>query len=136
MLETGEILQLQALADTVIPADNWPGAVEAGVCNFILNLLEHEENWRVSAYRNGLLALDRLAHSVNSSPFHTLTLQQKTELLEMVETRSAEAQRAGVDLDWLRVVFRHCAEGYYADSGNGGNIDNKSWEMVGFKVTI
>ena len=81
MLTTSEMSALEALTDTIIPPDDWPGAVAAGVCNFILHLLANEENWHVDAYHLGLAALDRLARGVHDLPFDGLTLAQRTSVL-------------------------------------------------------
>ncbi len=135
MLDDKQVRLLEAVADTIIPPDDWPGAVKAGVCRFIVELLGKEEQWRLPAYQEALAAIDRCALDALGLSFAELDGPGRTAILKMVENHEPSAVRAGTSATWLSVVARHCAEGYYADPGNGGNEGAKSWEMIGYKVT-
>lgn len=135
MLDDKQACLLEAVADTIIPPDDWPGAVEAGVCRFIVDLLGKEEQWRLPAYREALAAIDRCAFGAFGFSFADLDRPGRTAILTLVENQEPAAVRAGASAAWLKVVARHCAEGYYADPGNGGNEGAISWKMIGYKVT-
>lgn len=82
---------LEALLDTLIPEDDYPGAVGAGVPAQVLGPLSDEARER-RIYRRGLDALSRRIQERDTTPFHELPLARRGELLAVFEDGfSAEA---------------------------------------------
>lgn len=123
---------LAAVADRIIPADDWPGATAAGAVTYLQRHRDHVDPdlWNDSLLP-GLAALDAASRQRRGQGFAELDTEAADRLLADVE--------AGRLPEWphLRAPFvetmvRLVAEGYYADPGNGGNRDAASWHMIGF----
>ena len=123
---------LRALVDRLIPPDDYPGAWDAGVGEYLTGQLVGDLAPLQTVFLTGLDALDAEARSLEDHPFYALELDAQDDLLRRIE--------AGVVMtDWplspqrfLSLLIHHTAEGYYADPGNGGNRDARSWQMIGF----
>ena len=123
---------LHAVVDRLIPADDAPGAWEAGVDTFIFRLLKTDCIALQPLYRDGLDGLQAEAHARFSQDFIALTPAQQDTLLQAIERGEVVTQWTVTPQDALSIWINHTAEGYYADAGNGGNRDNISWEIIGF----
>ncbi|TXH99726.1 MAG: gluconate 2-dehydrogenase subunit 3 family protein [Rhizobium sp.] len=108
----------RAVLDRIIPADDYPGALDNGVDGFILLLWGAGLVTDPKAIDQGLLELD----SQTSGGFAALSPETQDGLL---------AERA--DEDWFRMLCELAAEGFYADPANGANPDAVSWRMVGYR---
>lgn len=139
----------------LIPADaKWPGALEAGVPNYIDKQLAGawgagERLYRSGPWRPGtptqgyqlpftpaelfhtaLAAIDKDLASAGT-PFSRMSSEQQDAYLRRLET--GEKDLGGVPSD---VFFDHlwqCTlEGFFSDPVYGGNRDMTAWRMVGF----
>ena len=98
---------MEALLDWIIPADDSPGAREAGVIHYIdRELTGHFREYR-KTYRDGLAAVDRLAGGL------------------------ADAPRDPATRPFFELMVTHAMQGFYADPRHGGNRDFASWRMLG-----
>ena len=70
-----------AICEQIIPADDFPGASQAGVVNFLdVQLTRHYRKHR-DAYRQGLAGVDEAARKRSGKPFAELAPEQQTEIL-------------------------------------------------------
>jgi choline dehydrogenase-like flavoprotein len=100
----GHAALVAALARTVVPADAWPDAVDAGAAGFLGGVLFGD---RAAELPRALAVLDRLAAAGFAE---------------------GDPLPAGdPDLTWLVTLIAH---GYWADPGNGGNRDATSWRSL------
>jgi hypothetical protein len=76
-----EFETLTALADTLVPADAYPGAVQAGVPALLESRLARSGAKR-QTYRAGFERLDELSVATHGSRFSRLPLSSRTEILE------------------------------------------------------
>lgn len=125
---------LRAVLDCLIPPDDFSGAWEAGVGDYIQRLLGGEQAHLQIFYHNGLDALDAEAQVQYKSGFAELNSRQQERLLKAVEEGEVKALWPVPARQFFSVVSRHAAEGYYSDPGNGGNRDAASWKMIGFEI--
>ena len=123
-----ELRCLRALLDTVIPPDDYPGAWDAGVGDYITRQLQGDLAHLANGYRAFLRHLDSETKARRNCDFCDLSLDARTDMLGAVE-----AGEAGFAAFFAQIVD-HCGEGYYSDPGNGGNRDRIAWQMVGFEV--
>lgn len=72
---------LTAVVDTIVPADDEPGAVEAGVAAQLHERLGGDP-WHRTIYQRGLALMDRQARARGSTGFATLPLTERVALLE------------------------------------------------------
>ena len=135
MLEARQMLTLQALVDTIIPEDDYPGGWESGVGDYLLRQLESDLRNCLTSYRDWLDALEIEAEKVFQRAFASLDLESKTALLEAIEQGDIKSDWPVDQARFFAQIVEHCTEGYYADPGNGGNRDGVAWAMVGFEVT-
>ncbi len=134
MLDKSQWRCLEALLDTIIPPDDFPGAVDAGVGTYLRRQLEGDLAELSPSYRLWLSDLDAESRAGAGKSFAELDAEARTSLLKHVE-------RGDVATDWsldpapfFRQVVEHCAEGYYSDPDNGGNRDGSGWRMIGYEV--
>ena len=85
MFDDCQMRSLQALLDTLIPADDYPGAWEAGVGDYLLRQLQGDLAELLPAYQTWLRALDGEAHTVYGELFADLSLAERTALLTKIE---------------------------------------------------
>jgi hypothetical protein len=124
---------LQAVVDRIIPPDDYPGAWEAGVGDYIARQLEGDLRSMLRMVRDGLTALDAEAVAQYGHSFIDLDAEQQDGLLRHVEAGNVKTSwpvsPARCFAQWVHLT----GEGYYSDPGNGGNRNGVAWEMIGFK---
>ncbi len=118
-------VQLDALLDTLIPPDDWPGGAAAGCGEYVARLLGSDLAGRTALVEGGL---DELARA----GFAALDAPARTRLVEELETGRAGADWPVAAREFVALLVNLAAEGYYADPGNGGNRDKRSWAMIGY----
>lgn len=72
---------LEAVLDTLVPADDYPGAVAAGIPDQIQALVSAEAR-HLRLYRRGLDVLAGRVGETGNGPFHALSLEARTAILE------------------------------------------------------
>ncbi len=72
---------LDAVLDTLIPEDGYPGALQAGVPERVAELMAASPR-RARLYRRGLAAVDRHARAHTGRPFRSLDPAQRRALLD------------------------------------------------------
>lgn len=79
-LDAASLASLEAVIDTIVPRDQDPGALDAGVpARILAHLSTHPE--ALSLYRAGLELLDRLARQVGASSFGGLDARGRQRVL-------------------------------------------------------
>ena len=113
---------VDAICAQLIPADQDPGAKEAGVVNFIDLQLSKRYKKHRAAYLQGLEATDAASRSKFAKPFVELTAEQQVEVLNTLEEKSKV---------FFDLIVAHTRQGFYGDPRHGGNRNRVSWKMVG-----
>jgi len=111
-----------ALCEQIIPADQDPGATEAGVINYIDRHLTGHFRRLQPVYCRGLAELDRLCLQRHGRRFAHLKFEEQRLLLEGL-TGELKA--------FFDLVIDHTMQGFYGDPRHGGNRDAISWRMLG-----
>ena len=109
-----------SLLAAIGPADDYPSAVEAGGLDFLSRILNERPDW-IARAEAVLREVGKTAGDLHSTTFEALAPADQEKLVDRLTTDS--------DYGWL---VRLVNGGYYADPGNGGNRDAKSWEMLGW----
>ena len=115
---------LRAVVDCLIPPDDFPGAYDAGVCDYIEQLFQTDLAEHAEFFQAGIDAIDIEALATYNHPFAVLTRDQQTSILEGVESGAAR---------FFEMLVNITAEGYYSDPQQGGNRGAVSWVMTGFE---
>ncbi len=134
MFTAEQLRGLRALLDTLIPPDDYPGAWDAGVGDYLLRQLQGDLVELLPAYQSWLDGLEAEARLTLGQPFAELTLAERTALLTKIEKGAVAADWSIPPAPFFTSIVEHCGEGYYSDPGNGGNRDGIAWQMVGFEV--
>ncbi len=117
-----EARTIEAICEQIIPADESPGARQAGVAFFIdLQLTRHYKRHQ-AAYRRGLAAVDAASLERHKKPFSELDFDQQTGVLTEIEEKEPE---------FFALVRAHTMQGFYGDPRHGGNREAVSWKMIG-----
>ena len=127
VLSAGEAETLIALIDAIVPADQDPGAKEAGVVYFIDKQLAGAYQRFVGRYRAELPKLDAASVAATGKRLSELGLRERTAFLERVDG----GEIAGGA--FFQLVVDHTMQGFYGAPKHGGNRGGVSWRMMGIE---
>jgi len=116
---------LPAVVDCLVPPDDFPGAFDAGVCNYIEQLLQTDLAEHAEFFRVGIDAIDREALATYNEPFAALTHGQQISILEDIECGTVKTSWPIAPARFFEMLVNTTAEGYYT-----GRV---SWVMIGFE---
>ena len=123
VLKPEEARTLEALCGSIIPEDRDPGALRAGVVNYIDTQLDGFYKPLRKTYRDGLAAIDRESVVLAGAPFRDVAPEKRTALLEQI-ARKPEIK------PFFDTLVAHAMQGFYGDPRHGGNRDRVSWKML------
>lgn len=113
-----EMALMEAVADTLIPPDEFPGGAEAGVPVFLDRQLAGHYRKFQSLYREGLAAI--------GADFTALAPEKRTERMKQIEKSHAR---------FFATLLAHTMQGFYGDPRHGGNRDGIGYRMIGVPGT-
>jgi hypothetical protein len=136
MLSPNQWTTLRALMDRIIPPDDFPGAWQAGVGDYLLRQFAGDLRDQEFLYQVGLDALEAEAGvgsaNAGASGFAALPPAEQDALLRRLETRAVRHAWPIDPARFFQMVIAHVIEGYYSDPANGGNRDAVAWRMIGY----
>ena len=124
---------LPAVVDCLIPPDNFPGAYDAGVCDYIEQLFQTDLAEHAEFFRSGIEAIDAEALARYDAPFAVLTPDQQISILKDIEASAVKRSWPVTPSRFFAMLVNITAEGYYSDPQQGGNRGCVSWIMTGFE---
>jgi hypothetical protein len=113
---------LTVVIDHIIPTDDYLSASQAGVLNYINGILSRDMASFRPVLLEGLANLDAAARTQFGQAYFDLDPARQVALLVDIENTF-----------FFQHLVRITSEGYYADPGNGGNLNAVSWQMIGYK---
>ena len=137
-LQEVEARILGAMLDRIIPADEDPGAREAGVIYFIDRQLAGPYKRHQQDYRSGLRRVQATSESIHGKPFEELSPVDQTAILERLEKNDVP-QEIWTELSaasFFNLVVDHAMQGFYGSPIHGGNQDFASYRMLGIDLPI
>ena len=131
-LYTHEASLLDSLVEQIIPTDEWPGARDAGVTNFIDKQLVGPYTRYQATYRKGLAAIQETSKSEFQKPFETLPFEEQTKFLVKMEAGKmmGDLWTKGLDREFFNLFRNHTMQGFYGSPRHGGNKGNISYKML------
>jgi gluconate 2-dehydrogenase gamma chain len=123
-LSVREARTLEALCAHIIPQDQDPGAVQAGVVVFIDRQLTRFYKPLQKTYRQGIATVDQQSVSFAGRAFADLPAASQLEMLGRLE-------RDPGTKPFFDLLVAHTMQGFYGDPRHGGNRDRASWKMLG-----
>jgi len=124
---------LRAVVDCLIPPDDYPGAYEAGVCDYLERLYQTDLASQLEFCAAGLDCVDTESRFRFATTFADLTPDLQSSILQAIETGNVLAPWPISPTQFFNLLVTTTAEGYYSDPQQGGNQGSISWEMTGFE---
>jgi len=117
---SNEAALITALTDHIIPADDVPGALAAGVIFYIDKQLAGPLQRYHAAYQTGIAKFEANCREQTGKAFLELDHKTQSAYLQKVE--------AGA---FFNMVVDHTMQGFYGSPEHGGNRGEASWKMLG-----
>ncbi len=127
------LVTLAAVLDRLIPSDpHGPGAVEAGVLDYVTARYAGPGCPDAERYAAGLSTLDARALRRFGAPFATVSGSEQDALLTEVEAEALTLPESVRGSTFFETVLRHAREGMFGDPLHGGNRDYAGWDLLGY----
>jgi len=123
---------LGCICEQFIPTDEYAGAREAGVVNYIDKLLYQRFPALKDTYAKGILSLETYCKETFGKGFTGLTWDEQYSLLQKME-RSELPESYWADVNqrsFFNTVLDNTMQGYYGPPRHGGNKDYVSYRMM------
>lgn len=127
---------MRAAVDRIIPPDDYPGAWDAGVGDYLARQFEGDLALQLDLFTAGLDALEAEARSRFKARFINLTPDQQDTTLAHVQTAEVLTLWSIPPARFFEQLVNTTAEGYYSEPEQGGNRAAISWEMTGFEERV
>ena len=108
-----EYATIERLTDIILPADESPGASEAGVSEFIDFMAAHGDQTLGGPLKSGLKWLAASANRTAGATFINLPAGQQIDLLKMVAYRNNVATPDAQGQVFFELIRRYTVMGYY-----------------------
>jgi hypothetical protein len=112
-----DIELLDAIAETILPETDTPGARSAGVGAFItIMVADTYDEDEQAIFFAGVADLDGLCQIEHGVPFIAASLAQRTDLLERLDRLQYDymnAREAGMPVHYFRMLKELCLQGYF-----------------------
>lgn len=121
-----------AICERIIPADDQPGATDAGVIYYIDKQLDGVLNASRNMYRKGIMALQKYCMEAYGKEFEYLRTETQNKILVMLEKNEIKGGFwEGINsFTFFKIVISHTMQGFYGDPRHGGNKDFVSFRML------
>lgn len=127
---------LRAAVDRIIPPDDYPGAWDAGIGDYLARQFEGDLALQLDLFRVGLDGLEAEALARFNSRFVNLTVDQQDTALAHIETGEVLTLWSIPPARFFELLVNTTAEGYYSEPEQGGNRAAISWVMTGFEERV
>ena len=124
---------LRVVIDCLIPPDDFPGAYDAGVCDYLKRLLQTDLAEQAEFFRAGIDAIDTEALAQFERPFANLNPSEQNSTLTAIESGAVKTSWPIPPRHFFEMLVNTTAEGYYSEPQQGGNRGAISWLMTGFE---
>jgi gluconate 2-dehydrogenase gamma chain len=129
--------EVDAIASRIIPADDLPGAHEAGVVYFIDRALTTFAKDDQKSYQDGLAELQTYVRETfpGLQNFSAGTPEQQDEILHALDQQPQPRRRGGRTLlkaqPFFETLRTHTLIAFLIDPDAGGNGDGSGWKVIG-----
>jgi gluconate 2-dehydrogenase gamma chain len=124
---------LRAAIDRIIPPDDFAGAWDAGVGEYLSRQFSRDLAPQFELYCAGLDGIEAEALMRFQSSFASLTVDQQDLTLHRIEAGEVMAPWMTPPTRFFELLVNTTVEGYYSEPAQGGNRNATSWAMTGFE---
>jgi len=123
---------LRAICEQIIPGDEDPGAIDAGVPEFIDRQLTGPYKRYQNNYRKGLVGIDETSRAMFNKSFAALSWDNQTAVLKALESGKAPGTTWQTEpaRPFFELVRDHSLQGFYGSPRHGGNRNYASYRML------
>lgn len=132
ILNQDEAECLACMCEQFIPSDEYAGAREARVVNFIDKLLYQRFTHLQAPYKKGIKALESFCKATYAKPYAGLSWDEQYMILQRME-RGELPESFWEEIpqkEFFNMVLRNTMQGYYGPPRHGGNKDYVSYRMM------
>ena len=129
---------LIAICECIIPADEMPGATDAGVIYYIDKQVSGFFSKHQGDYRFGLAALQSDCRSKYGKLFENMKMAEQVIFLELLE-RNDDSLNSWNEIKpstFFSMVIDHTMQGFYGSPRHGGNKNYVSYKMLGLDYPL
>lgn len=142
-----------AIVEQIIPTDEWAGAKDAGVTNFIDKQLVGPLSRFKEEYKSGLKSIIATCQNIHGKKFEELSWSDQTDFLKEMERgafsdlennnlgnndnpvdNNERIWENGADRLFFGLIRNHTMAGYYGSPRHGGNYKYVSYRMIGLDI--
>ena len=124
---------LRAAVDRIIPPDDYPGAWQSGVGDYLERQFESDLRPVLDDYCAGLTALEAESVARFQQSFILLSDEEQDTVLRHIEAGEVLTAWEVAPRLFFNLLVNTTAEGFYSDPEQGGNRNGVSWAMTGFE---
>ena len=124
---------LCAVANRIIPVDDYPGAWQSGVGDYLTRQFECDLLPVLDDYCAGLTAIEAESTARFQQRFILLSDDEQDTLLRHIEAGDVQTSWAIAPSSFVTLLVNTTAEGFYSNPEQGGNRNGVSWAMTGFE---
>ncbi|WP_238357880.1 GMC family oxidoreductase [Cohnella zeiphila] len=123
---------MEAFANRIVPKDAWPSATEGGVLGYLERHAAEDPAAWTDLIEPGLRKLDATALNLHGRSFKELPEAEADAMLREVELERVRNWPVSPKR-FFDTLLSLVVEGYYGSPDAGGNLEGKSWDMIGFR---
>jgi gluconate 2-dehydrogenase gamma chain len=133
-----EAMLVDAIAEQIIPPDEWPGGKDSGATNFIDKQLVGPYKRYQEVYRKGLSAIQESCNVIYQKKFEELPWDEQTIFLEKMESglMKESTWAGGFDKEFFGLIRDHSMQSYYGSQIHCGNKNKMSYRMIGLDYPL
>jgi len=122
---------LAALCERIIPADDYPGATDAGVIHFIDKQLHLRFPEEKELFRKGIESLQNWCHANYGKHFEELDMALQIDAMQLMEKGGMPQEQWTVPAGkFFNKLLDRTMQGFYGSPRHGGNKDYMSFRML------
>lgn len=124
---------LIALCEQIIPADEDPGATDAGVINFIDKQTHLRFPEDLPVYRQGIVSLQASCNAQYGKLFEQLDVPVQITVMQTMERGKLPEEhwtKEAKQSSFFNLVLRRTMQGFYGAPRHGGNKNYVSYRMM------
>ncbi|HXX65232.1 MAG TPA: gluconate 2-dehydrogenase subunit 3 family protein [Bacteroidota bacterium] len=132
-LSEDEAALLGAIAEQIIPTDEWPGGRDGGVVSFVDKQLMGPYRRFQQDYRKGLAAITDSCLKQYQKKFEAISWDEQTSFLKAMESGAMHegVWAGGFSMHFFELLRSHSLQAYYGSPRHGGNPNYISYKMMG-----
>ncbi|MDR1335605.1 MAG: gluconate 2-dehydrogenase subunit 3 family protein [Tannerella sp.] len=127
----GEAACLIALCEQLIPADEYPGATDAGVIHFIDRQSKLRFPNERTLFKRGVASLQAWCRAERGQLFEDLDAPAQTAIMQAMEKDEIKSDLWEVSpREFFNRLLARAMQGFYGSPRHGGNRDYVSFKML------